>query len=75
VSTCYLHLGMNKAGATSIQHVFRDYCGERVRYLRLAHLAPPYLDNGNHSHRLEMRFRQEVPYPLFQLARNQALNR
>jgi hypothetical protein len=63
--TCYLHLGMNKAGSTSIQHVFRDYCDERVRYLRLAHLAPPYLDNGNHSHHLEMRFRQEVPTHFF----------
>lgn len=65
MKTCYLHLGMNKAGSTSIQHCFRDYRDEKVQYLRLAHLAPPYLDNGNHSHHLEMMFRRDVPAHFF----------
>ncbi len=65
MKTCYLHIGMNKAGSTSIQHCFRDYRDERVQYLSLAHLAPPYLDNGNHSHHLEMMFRRDVPAHFF----------
>jgi hypothetical protein len=56
---------MNKAGSTSIQQCFRHYSDDHVQYLRLNQLAPPYLDNGNHSHHLEMRFRRDVPAHFF----------
>jgi hypothetical protein len=65
MKTCYLHLGMNKAGSTSIQHFFRDYADEKVAYLRLGCLPRHGLDNGNHSHHLEMRFQRAVPAHFF----------
>jgi len=65
MKTCYLHLGMNKAGSTSIQHFFRDYADEKLDYLRLGCRPRHLLDNGNHSHHLEMRFKKKVPAHFF----------
>jgi hypothetical protein len=63
--TCYLHIGMNKAGSTSIQHLFKGYSDERVQYLHLPQPALPFEDNGNHSYHLQMRFRKAVPSHFF----------
>lgn len=63
--TCYLHIGMNKAGSTSIQHLFKGYSDERVQYLHLPQPALPFQDNGNHSYHLQMRFRKAVPSHFF----------
>ncbi len=56
---------MNKAGSTSIQHLFKGYSDGQVQYLHLPQSASLLHDNGNHSYHLEMRFKKAVPSHFF----------
>ncbi len=56
---------MNKAGSTSIQHLFKGYSDGEVEYLHLPQPTSLLHDNGNHSYHLEMRFRRAVPSHFF----------
>ncbi len=63
--TCFLHIGMNKSGSTSIQHAFRGYRDRALEYLQLQEWAAPFKDNGNHSRHIQMRFGRKLSPKLF----------
>lgn len=58
---CHLHIGMNKAGSTTIQQAFRSYRDGNLEYPRLEGWTEAFPDNGNHSRHLQMRFGLDVP--------------